>query len=142
MSNPVMNEDQEARLKTALGLDGRRKIPQEAMELWRDLRISLGRLGQQTMTTEMLALIPVMLNRVVRPTPQTFLDEVKENGDVKFGTRVVAKFRNAWHAAQFIRLEKGKVVVVLDDDTAEKRSLGVTAVRLATNEDLEKLGEK
>lgn len=138
----IISEEDEALLKTALQLDPRRKIPQDIQELYGEIKITLGRLGQHTMTAEMLAMVPVLANRVARPAPRTFLDEIKDHGDVKYGTRVIAKFRNTWVAAKFSRLENGKVVVVLDDDTAEDRKIGVTNVRLATREDLKQLGER
>jgi hypothetical protein len=138
----IISDDHEALLKTALQLDTRRKVPAKALEMYDEIRTSLRRLGSH-MSIEMIALVPVLLNRVARPEPQTFVDEIAEaEEEVKFGTRVVAKFRNKWQAARFIRLENSKVVVVLDDDTAEERHIGVTLVRLATKADLAKLGEK
>lgn len=138
----ILNEDQEALLKTALQLDERRNVPQLALDMYAELKISLDRVGIHTLSNEMIALIPVLINRVARPEPKTFVDECQEHGDVKYNTRVVAKFRNKWHAGRFLRMEKSQVVVVLDDDTAEERKLGLTSVRLATREDLKKLGER
>ena len=138
----VISEDHEALLKTALQLDTRKNVPAKALEMYGEMRTSLRRLGCH-MSLEMIALVPVLLNRVARPEPQTFVDQIAAaEEEVKFGTRVVAKFRNKWQAGRFIRLDNGKVVVVLDDDTAEERNIGVTNVRLATKADLVKIGEK
>jgi hypothetical protein len=138
----VMSEETEALLKTALQLDARRRVPPTAEELYAELKITLDRLGVHHVSNEMLALIPVFLNRVARPAPKTFVDETQEHGDVKYGTRVIAVFRKRPRAGRFVRMENSKVVVVLDDDTAEERKFGPTMVRLATREDLKKLGEE
>jgi hypothetical protein len=138
----VLSEEHEALLRTALQIDDqRRNTPDEALEMYQELRVSLRRLGC-SMSVEFIALVPVLLNRVARPEPQTFMDEIKEATDeVKYGTRVIAKFRKKWQAGRFLKMAGSQVVVVLDDDTAEERRLGPTAVRLATREDLKKLGE-
>jgi hypothetical protein len=138
----ILSEDQEALLKTALQLDTRRKIPQAAIDLYSEIKITLDRLGVHHVSPEMLALIPVMLNRVARPEPKTFVDECQEHGEVKYGTRIVATFRKQSRIGRFLRMEAGKVVVELDGDEAEYRKLGVAFVRLATHDDIEKLGEQ
>ena len=137
----VVSEEHECFLKTVLQLDERRKVPQPALELYDEIRTSLRRVGAG-ITEREIAMIPVLMNRVARPGPKTFLDEIQEHGEVKYGTRVVAKFRGKWHAGRFIQMNNKQVVVVLDDDTAEERKLGLTSVRIATREDLELLGEK
>jgi len=137
----VMTEEQEALLKTAMRIDERRRLPAAARELFGEIKIAFDRVGVHYVSPEILGLIPVLLNRVARPEPKTFFDEVQEHGDVKYGVRVVAKFRNKWQAGIFHAIEKGKVIVQLDDDTAEERKLGPTAVRLATKDDLRKIGE-
>ena len=138
----ILSEEHEALLRNALQIDDqRRNTPQEALDMYQELRVSLRRLSRP-MSVEFIALVPVLLNRVVRPEPQTFVDEIKEAAEeVKYGTRIVAKFRGTWQAGRFIKLSGKQVVVVLDDDTAEERRLGLTMVRLATSDDLEKLGE-
>lgn len=138
----ILSEEQEGLLKTALQLDERRKIPQLALDMYTELKVSLDRVGVHTLSNEMIALIPVMLNRVARPAPKTFVDECQEHGDVKYGTRVVAKFRNQWRAGRFIRMEQSRVIVILDDDTAEERKIALTNCRLATDEDIKKIGEE
>lgn len=137
----IMTEEQEALLKTAMQIDERRKLPEDARELFGEIKITMDRLGIHYVSPEMLAWIPIILNRVARPEPKTFFDEVQEHGDVKYGTRIVAKFRNKWQAGHFHAIEKGRVIVQLDDDTAEERKLGPTSVRIATKEDLQKIGD-
>jgi len=138
----IMSEDQEAMLKTSLQLDERRKIPQSALDLYSEFKITLDRLGVHHVSPEMLALIPIILNRVARPAPKTFVDEVQDHGDVRYGTRVIVLWRKRHRAAKFLCFENGKVKVEMDDDDAEFRTVSVTAVRLATSEDINKLREK
>jgi len=138
----VISEDHEAMLKTVLQLTDKQALPNAAAELYNDMRVSLRRAGH-SMSTEFIALVPVMLNRAARPEPQTFIDVFEESTDeILPDRRVIAKFRNKWQAGRFVRVDSDKVVVILDDDTAEERKSCPTLVRLATRADVQKLGEK
>lgn len=130
-----ISEDHLSLLRTVLGLDKHLAVPRPALELFEEISRSRRRVGY-SMTSEVIALIPVLLNRVVKPEPDTFLDLP----DVAPGARVVAKFRNKYRAGVFVKIEKDRVLVAFDDDSGEVRKLGPTFVRLASNEDLKKIG--
>lgn len=137
----VISEDHENVLRTVLKIDDKKKTPAAALELYSDLRTSRRRAGH-AMSTEAIALIPVLLNRVATPEPHTFADEIREaSEEVKWGTRVVAKFAGTWQIGKFVRMTDCKVVVILDSDGTVERKINLNLVRLATREDIKKLGE-
>lgn len=137
----VLDEDQEARIKAVLQLDERRPIPEAFLDVYKEMWLTLGQLGVHTMPNEVLAVLAVVVNRATRPAPESFLD-VLDDSNVTYGTRVVAKFRKKWTLGRFVRLAQKTIIVQLDDDTAEERSIKPTQVRLATREDLNLVGEE
>lgn len=133
----VISSDHEEILRKVMQLDDNRKIPKKTLELYDEFRTALRR-GGAYFDNGYVALIPIFLNQGPRPGIRTFVDEAKEDGNVKYGTRIVGYFRDHWQLGKFVKMDRGFVVVLLDASPAEERKLKVTAVRLATKEDLKK----
>lgn len=140
MIEPAMPESHEARLKTALKLNECDDLPKEVVDLYWEVTRTARRLGSPVDARELI-LVCMLANKPSRPDPVSFLD----HGDLQYGTRVLAKFRNQWRWGKLVRVDKRqkKVVVSLDDDAgADERTFSPTNVTLPSNEELRGIGEQ
>lgn len=138
MSRPIYDVH-EALLRTALNITEDGVLPENVVELYWDYARTYSRLGLP-IDPAAIAHIVVIAGRAVQDPPTSFLDIA---GQLDRGAKVVAKFRNKWRWGQFIEIDEAdkRVLVQLDDDTAEIRKFQPTSVRLPTEEELADIGE-
>lgn len=134
-----LSNEHEALLRTALRLDESRSIPDRAIDLYWEFSRTLRRLGLP-LTERELAIITVLAG-LAPPEPATsFLDEAPV---LQVNDRVLAKFRGKfrWGYYQGVDSRSKKILVQLDDETAEVRNFSPTSVRLPEKEELASIGE-
>jgi hypothetical protein len=115
MDRPIP-EEHEGLLKSALKLEENNELPKEVVELYWDTTRTARRIGQ-AVSGDLLVTICLLANRATPADPKSFLDR-----DAK-STR------------------SGKVIVQLDDDTAEDREFGPTLVRRPSRAERKLIGE-
>ena len=138
LERPIPEND-EAQLKTILKLEESESLPQKVKELYWQVSRTARRLGFAVTGHELL-LIAMLLNRAEPEQPKSFLDIVRAN-KVKRDDRVIAKFRGDWKWGWYKGTKQNKVLVQLDDESAEDRQIGPTLVRLPTKDELATIGE-
>jgi hypothetical protein len=122
-------------LKTALKLEENNELPKEVVELYWDTTRTARRIGQ-AVSGDLLVTICLLANRATPADPKSFLDR-----DATTGERVLAKHRDEWTWGTFKSTRSGKVIVQLDDDTAEDREFGPTLVRRPSRAERKLIGE-
>lgn len=135
-----MNESHEALLKTALKLNENDELPENVVDIYWQVETTARRLHLGIGCSELL-LVALFSNRPTPEDPVSFMDLVYAN-KVHLNDRVVAKFRNQWRWGWFKGVKDDKVVVQLDDDTAEEREFAPTGVRIPSKDEKRKIGEK
>lgn len=128
-------EEHAGLLKTALKLEENDNLPKHVVELYWDAARTARRIGQPV-SGDLLVTICLLANRATPPDPVSFLDRKPVGGE-----RVLAKHRDEWHWGTFKRVNNKKVIVQLDDDTAEDREFGPTQVRRPSRAERKLIGE-
>jgi hypothetical protein len=122
-------------LKSALKLDEEATLPEHVEEIYWCVERTARRIGQN-IDGNTLVMICMLANRPTTPDPVSFLDAKPAYGD-----KVLAKFRGDWRWGVFHKMARKKVVVQLDDDTAEEREFHPTQVRRPSREEKALIGE-
>lgn len=133
-----MDESHEQMLKKVLKLSEADPIPENIKDLYWDIVRTARTLGFSISERELL-LILIIANRPVQESPVSFFDLVIEDA-VKTNDRVLAKWRDKWRWGTYKGISSDKVVVQIDDETAEDRKFGPTFVRLPTQKEIDKVG--
>lgn len=144
MTQPVICDEHEQLLRTAIGADHTGVLPAEVEEKYWELERTMRRLGLRISGTE-LAFLTVLCGMAPPPAPKSFLDIVNADG-VQIGDRVIAEFRKKWQWGRYAGIDTSvrslpKIKVELDDETAEIRLIGPTKVRLPRPGEMKKIGE-
>jgi hypothetical protein len=139
MSERPISEEHEAILKTALNIEESEPLPDNVRELYWDVERTARRIGGRV-DGALLVFIAVWSGRPTPGEPVSFLDVIKTKA-IKVQGRVLARHRNEWHWGKYKGVKGKKIVVQLDDDTAEDREFHPTVVRLPTRDEVKTIGE-
>lgn len=135
MTDRPIPEEHEGLLLSALKLEPNNELPKDVVELYWETTRTARRIGQPV-SGDLLVVICLIAGRATQSDPVSFLDR-----EPVVGERVLAKHRDEWHWGEFKRLNGKRVIVQLDDDTAEDREFGPTQVRRPSRAERKLIGE-
>ena len=128
MPQPVMNENHEALLKTALRLESDQFLPKNIVDLYWKFERTLRRL-HCNVSVEALALMCILIDRPTPEAPVSFLDSDATRGD-----RVLAKLAGDWRWGNYVGVKNKQVIVTLD--SGEDHLFSPVDVRIPTREEI------
>ena len=132
-----MPEELEGQLKTALKLRPNENLPDDVIKLFWEVERTCRRIGHH-ITGSDLVWIAINSGRPTPENPVSFIDEVLA-GKVGIDDIVLAKFRNKWEWGRYQGYDDSdkRILVQLDDGTAEVRKFKPTGVRFPIKEEMD-----
>lgn len=127
----VLPETHEALLRRALKLEEDANLPQHLIDLYWNAERTNRRLFMRGVDDNLLVTILLLAGLATPAPPVSFLDKNAKRGD-----RVLVKHRDEWVWGTFKAYKAKKVIVQLDDGTAEDRECEPTHVRTPAREEL------
>ena len=129
-TEPVMDEQHEALLRTACGITENDPLPTQLVDWYWVLKRAADRLSVPITERDLAWLILFSQSTVPSPPEATFM---ALTGNLPVGTPVEAKWRyNRWTTGTYQGItRRGMILVQLDDGTAEVREIKPESVRLA-----------
>ena len=135
-----MVEEHEAMLKTALKLGPSDILPAKVVDLYWEFTGTARRIGHPIGGRELVT-ICILSGMPTPENPISFIDAVNA-GKVKLEDIVLAKFRRQWRWGRYqgYNSAQKRILVQLDDDTAEVREFNPTGVRFPIKEEMDSIG--